>query len=207
MPRSTASQRAVATCTREIQIKPDWNNKTTKHEYKIINTSQVLSFCENSKGFVGALCDKDLLLQLLIKSGHNLASLLQTTLSPEQALPVFQRHWTNYVVNREPMALWTTQTGNVGPSEMVHPAFWRDPQTSRDGYSYTKQTHNKLTQTKHTTRPYEMFGTLRRMSYMSIRSFHHWGAVQFQTNDLVGIVTSMQKKTTRLNRIRWFPKF
>ena len=42
MPRSTASQRAVATCTREIQIKSDRNWEV---------------FLRNSKKSIGALCD------------------------------------------------------------------------------------------------------------------------------------------------------
>ena len=91
--------------------------------------------------------------QRLIKSGHNLASLLQTTLSPKQALPVLQMHWTNYVVNLEPMALWTTEQQcwafRNGPSSILEGS----SDISREGY-------------------HGMVGT-RRMLYVSISWFHH----------------------------------
>lgn len=94
-------------------------------------------------------------------------------------------HWTNYVVNLEPMALWTT--------EQQCWAFRNGPSSILEGSSdIAREGCHGMAAT-------------RRMPYVSISWFHHWGAVQFQTNDL-GNCDIDSQKATRLNRIRWFTK-
>lgn len=170
--RASLNSFAVS-CPEAQQVKEQLPPAQEKSKSNPIETGK--SFCENSKN-LSTLC---------VTSGHNLASLLQTTLSPKQALPVLQMHWTNYVVNLEPMALWTAEQQcwafRNGPSSILEGS----SDIAREGY-------------------HGMVAT-RRMPYVSIRWFHHWGAVQFQTNDL-GNCDIDSQKVTRLNRIRWFTK-
>ena len=126
---------------------PIETRKTTKHEYSYHKYKYYLlrKLWRFYRRFVW---------QLLIKSGHNLASLLQTTLSPKQALPVLQMHWTNHVVNLEPMALWTTEQQcwalRNGPSSILEGS----SDISREGY-------HGMVATRRMPREYQLVPSLR----------------------------------------------
>lgn len=100
---------------------PIETRKTTKHEYTIRNTS--ISFCESSEGFIGALCDN------VWSSLDTIWRAFSRQLCPQNKLCLCFKCIERTILWTESLWPYGQQNSNVGPWEMVHPAFWRDPQT------------------------------------------------------------------------------
>ena len=123
--------------------------------------------------------------QRLIKSGHNLASLLQTTLSPKQALPVLQMNWTNHVVNREPYGLMDNRTTMLGLEK------WSIQHFGGILRHFQRRLPRDGCYAAHAVREYQLVPSLRCGPIPNERPWELWHRFT---------------KATRLNRIRWFTK-